>query len=688
MSTPISDVPDPWYLSPEGDNSWNPDATAGRYRMDLAYGTDPFHAYGTTFDDVWQAFDGHLLTPPLTPGDDAGVAPDMPDMPVAAVDVATVTAALDATAARIPQTATLPPVQVGPWMAGMLLSAGAPADSGMQPLQTILTDIAGPYSPSDPHSWDEYLGADQLYGDGYTDGLLPDFGPSAQAQPWESAQALDTHARTQPLTQPDDNTSASRPWLLDARYPGGLSLPAPPAPTPAAGKRPRDHTPTTAPADTPHKRPRHHDQTQTQPARPQPTTAGIAGTASEGWEWLLSAALSNDTLREIVNAGTASGHFPFSSIPPLTVRIEKLGARLGVDGTSAEVRHQLRERLKAGQLRDPGTYHSPSRATAAVRPHPSGIPTDPVEQWLLDAALSDLSNAAIARRAQQAKLALPHRNDGIGLRIEGLGHALGATGTSAEVRSKLREWRDAGLLVHDGHTWTATTPPGVGDTTAGQDAPVQSTAAPHPPAPHATTPRKTRNPTQRKPTGRRTRLDTSAWQQQQWLLSAALSNDTTMQISANGKVSGCYPRTRTVVDKAFEQLGVKLGLDGTAGEIRRHLKEQHLAGNLVDPGTYKSAPEATGPDPNGIPTDPAEQWLLGAALIYTGDADIARDAQLSGWNLPASSSGITRRITAIGNALGATGKIPAVRRTLQQWHDAGHLVHDGTKWTVRDQPPQ
>ncbi|MFF0220523.1 hypothetical protein [Streptomyces vinaceus] len=691
MTTPIPDAPDPWYQLPEGEDSWNLDSTGQRYRMNLPYGTDPFHAFGTTFDDVWQEFNGHLGTPP--PGDDGtGLGPDLPDAASPAVDTATVTAALDATAARIPQAAaTLPPDHVNPWMAGMLLSTATPADSGTQPLQDLLTDIAGPYHP---HSWDSHSGTDLHYAAGYTDQeLLLDYEPPAEAPPWDSgqAQAPGTGTWTEPLAPPNTNDPASRPWPLDARYPEGLSLPAPPAP--AAGKRPRDHASTTEPAHTPRKRPRHDNPTQTThpgPTPHQPTTAGTAGTAGTAQEWLLSAALSNGALTEIVNAGTASGRFPHCSVVRLRNAIRILGADLGLVGTADEIRHELRGQLRAGKLRDPGTYGSPPQATAAARPHPPAIPADPVGQWLLDAALSDLSTTAIARRAKQAGLPLPHSDKGIGARIEGMGHALGATGNIREVRSTLCEWRDAGLLVSDGQQWTTaassdTGHPGTHDPAPAQQAPDQTAAAPH-----ATTRPRTRRPAG-KPQGHHPRVDTSAQRTQDWLLSAALSKDSAGQISANGKASGCCPLNVARIGAAFQRLGDRLGVDGTAGEIRQQLRELHRAGNLPDPGTYQTVPEvteATRPNPRGIPTDPAEQWLLGAALSNATLAQIASDAQGLGWVLPIRAWGISQRIDAIGNALGATGTAQTIRTTLRQWQAAGHLVHNGTTWTVRDQHAQ
>ncbi|WP_406419512.1 hypothetical protein [Streptomyces sp. NBC_01614] len=47
------------------------------------------------------------------------------------------------------------------------------------------------------------------------------------------------------------------------------------------------------------------------------------------------------------------------------------------------------------------------------------------------------------------------------------------------------------------------------------------------------------------------------------------------------------PKSNNGTQSAIERLGKKLGLAGTAGEIREQLRQMEAQGILRDPGTYR-----------------------------------------------------------------------------------------------------
>ncbi|MEV6681954.1 hypothetical protein AB0N09_34535 [Streptomyces erythrochromogenes] len=215
---------------------------------------------------------------------------------------------------------------------------------------------------------------------------------------------------------------------------------------------------------------------------------------------------------------------------------------------------------------------------------------------------------------------------------------------------------------------------------------------PQPPAVNtATAPRKRRRDTSDTPSrpalrtaGRRLVLEDD------WLLSAVLSDDPVIDLFAAGRVTGHFLGTNTHhMEESIQRLGRKFGIDDTPGQVRRALRDRHRDGTLADPNTYPSARDiasrGSDPDPTGIPTSAEDQWLLDAALSHRPVAGIIRAVEAADSNLPRSQKGMKERIVFLASGLGVPGTCESARRQLRRWRDAGKLTYDGGRWTVGEQ---
>ncbi|WP_406419500.1 hypothetical protein [Streptomyces sp. NBC_01614] len=176
-------------------------------------------------------------------------------------------------------------------------------------------------------------------------------------------------------------------------------------------------------------------------------------------QWLLSAALSTDNFREIAQQAGPAG------APPTTAGIQEaihgLGSRFGLQGTAQEIRQQLQAMEHNGTLQNPNLY------TPAAAPPPTGRrpltarparqhaqhglgSLNPMQQWLLSAALSDDYLREIADTAANMENRAPISKNGIAKAIAGLGKKLGLAGTAGEIREQLRQMEVQGILRDPG----------------------------------------------------------------------------------------------------------------------------------------------------------------------------------------------------------------------------------------------
>ncbi|WP_406419514.1 hypothetical protein [Streptomyces sp. NBC_01614] len=207
---------------------------------------------------------------------------------------------------------------------------------------------------------------------------------------------------------------------------------------------------------------------------------------------------------------------------------------------------------------DPDTAYFDLQRTVVPQPPPN--PTrkrqrsqpDDYAPWLLSAALSTDSLRAIAQQAEPA--GAPTTEAGIEGAIRVLGGKLGLQGTAQEIRQQLHAMEHNGTLQNpDLYTPAPTRPPNAQQ------------------AQHAL--------------GTLTPV-------QQWLLSAALSTDNFREIAQQAKPAGA-PTTETRIKQAIHRLGGKLGLQGTAQEIRQQLHAMEHNGTLQNPDLYTPAPTPT-----------------------------------------------------------------------------------------------
>lgn len=306
MTTPSPESPDPLYIGPDPSYFDHDTAVHDQFAVrssDEGTWWDPFDAYGTTCHEAWNTFEENLGAPDLT-----GAAVLGPDSPGPDLNTVTVAAALDATAMQVPyMTAALHPDHVQPYLARAFLDTGLPRTAQAGPLQDILADIAAAHVTLP------------------TDVYVPQ-------QQWPLDPAIPNG-----LSLP-----APRPyWPLDPAIPDGLSLPVPSPATDAAAKRPRDETEAAPP-----------------PQRKRKRRAACPGAPdSEATrQWLLSAALSEDTLATISERSHADG-FPMGRTRVHT-SISLLGLEWGLRGTAGQVRPLLRVLRDMGHLSDPGVYRS------------------------------------------------------------------------------------------------------------------------------------------------------------------------------------------------------------------------------------------------------------------------------------------------------------------------------------------
>ncbi|MFE5541751.1 hypothetical protein ACFQ78_39375 [Streptomyces sp. NPDC056519] len=417
-------------------------------------------------------------------------------------------AALEATAARIPDLdAALPAVQAPQWVAAALLDSERVGGGDAGGAREALSDIAGAYG---------HAVRQQPFGPGV---------PGGSPLPVAEAHWLPEGTVSDELSSTGPTATAARERRYDANVGTAESAGVP-------RKRPRGRA---QGEDGSRKRPRASESSSSGSPAPAGPGAGQGPVrertrAERDREWLLSAALSDNVIAEMLEVAQAVALPAGATASSLRRAIDDLGAGMGLHGTTGEVRDELKALQRAGRLHDPGTYQ-------ARRPR-SGPPPETVEMpagWLLSAALSndDLPTIAVRGRAcghYPYKSLLPLRTA-----IEKLAATMGVHGSAAEVRDKLKELERAGRLHGPGTNQAAGVAPS-----------------------------------------------------SEWLLSAALSSDTVSAIAANGKACGARPHDGVDgVRNAIVRLGADMGVYGTAGQVRRQLKALRRQGRLQDPDTYQ-----------------------------------------------------------------------------------------------------
>ncbi|MFE5540644.1 hypothetical protein ACFQ78_33575 [Streptomyces sp. NPDC056519] len=359
-------------------------------------GVDPLHPYGSTVDEAWRAFGTNL---------DAGIGTGAPGLD-------TVSAALEATAVEVLATAFYTK-DVQPWLARVFLDSGMPATGDTAPVEEALTEIAA---------------IETLPVHASAEGHLPPAPATPAAAVLPAAQEYPPSDAATPL-RPPRRTSRLR---AAAEALGEAPRTAPGEPSATPRKRARD---TVADPQPPDKR-RRRSRTR------------------EEEEWVLSAALSPDSVRAILETVAVSGGPVQAGEKTWEKAIIKLGQKLGFSGSANEVRKQMRAACGNGLLRDPGVYRSAPPPKRAARPDPLGTPEGAVGQWLLDSILNGLTVQQICDRAAEEGTEFPTTRGGCTRQVLRLGHALGATGTAGTIMQTLRDWRDAGLLVRAAGRWT------------------------------------------------------------------------------------------------------------------------------------------------------------------------------------------------------------------------------------------
>ncbi|WP_406411090.1 hypothetical protein [Streptomyces sp. NBC_01614] len=357
-------------------------------------------------------------------------------------------------------------------------------------------------------------------------------------------------------------------------------------------------------------------------------------------QWLLSAALSTDNPRKIAQQTKPAG------APTTKVGIENaidvLGGKLGLQGTTQEIRKQLRALEHNGELQNPNLYiPAPAPQPAAQHMQPTLNRLTPIQQWLLSAALSTDNPRKIAQQTKPA--GAPTTEAGIKDAIDVLGGKLGLQGTTQEIRKQLRTLEHNGELQNPNLYIPA--------------------PAPQPAAQHM------------QPTlNRLTPI-------QQWLLSAALSTDNPRKIAQQTKPAGA-PTSPQGIEKAIDVLGGKLGLQGTTQEIREQLRTLEHNGELQNPNLYRPgpAPLPAAEDVQGAldSLTEVEWWLLGAALSYDKVEDIAGTAARTGNGAPTGPKGIQGAIERLGKKLGLAGTAGKIREQLRQMEAQGIFRDPGT----------
>ncbi|MFE5540361.1 hypothetical protein ACFQ78_32065 [Streptomyces sp. NPDC056519] len=447
MSTPPS--PELWYFGIPGESpDLYPVTATGE-----AYGADPFHEFGSTVEDAWQDFLRQLDAMfPNADGsggsvtDQGGHGPLGTDVPAESV-----AAALGATASQLPDLAWAFPADYLPqWMAKSFIDAGMPATGVAEPVLRSLstmaeTDVsryasatAAPLAPAVPPAAEPPTPA------------VPTTAPaagSARTEDWAIETALgaisveeipSTLQWLAAVLHTDEQTAALK--LLSAGQARGIGIPRgwPPTAHPAADatrKRTPDDVTTAARPDNA-RRKRH---------RPEAPDVAFA---SDAERWVLSAALSEDSLRQIVDSARHCGNPLAAALPSAKGAIIGLGERMGLTGTVTEIRKGLRRKADAGDLDDPGCY------TARWQPADlTQLLTTPDFQWVIDIALSRGSLRSVIEQNEQAGIQFVHDLMELAARISDMGRAFGIQGNAKEVRRELRRRWNAGLLARVDGKW-------------------------------------------------------------------------------------------------------------------------------------------------------------------------------------------------------------------------------------------
>uniref|UniRef100_A0AAU1ID36 Uncharacterized protein n=1 Tax=Streptomyces sp. NBC_00180 TaxID=2903632 RepID=A0AAU1ID36_9ACTN len=373
---------------------------------------------------------------------------------------------------------------------------------------------------------------------------------------------------------------------------------------------------------------------------PNPTRKRQRSQPDDYAPWLLSAALSTDSLRAIAQQAEPAGAPTTEAGIEGAIRV--LGGKLGLQGTAQEIRKQLHAMEHNGTLQNPDLYTpAPTRPPNAQQAqHALGTLT-PVQQWLLSAALSTDNFREIAQQAKPA--GAPTTETRIKQAIHRLGGKLGLQGTAQEIRKQLHAMEHNGTLQNPDLYTPAPTPP--------------------PAAQHAQHALNSLNPMQR------------------WLLSAALSTDNPREIAQQAKPAGASTAA-SGIETAICALGGRFGLQGTAQEIRKQLHAMEHNGTLQNPDLYTPAPT---PPPNARRVHKAlnsltavQSWLLGAALSDDTVQNIADTAARAENGAPKSNNGTQSAIERLGKKLGLAGTAGEIREQLRQMEAQGILRDPGT----------
>ncbi|WP_406414989.1 hypothetical protein [Streptomyces sp. NBC_01614] len=356
--------------------------------------------------------------------------------------------------------------------------------------------------------------------------------------------------------------------------------------------------------------------------------------------WLLSAALSTDNSRKI--AQQAGPHGAPTTDRGIDRAISSLGGKLGLQGTTQEIRQQLQAMQHNGTLQNPDLYIPvPAPQPAAQHMQDTLDRLTPMRRWLLSAALSTDNFRKIAQQA--APVGAPTAESGIKKAICGLGGKLGLQGTAQEIRQQLQAMQHNGTLQNPDLYIPA--------------------PAPQPAAQHMQDTLDRLTPMRR------------------WLLSAALSTDNSRKIAQQAEPVGAPP-TDKGIEKAICALGGKLGLQGTTQEIRQQLQAMQHRGALQNPDLYipAPAPQPAAQDVQGAldRLTQVQWWLLGAALSHDTLQNIADTAARTENGAPKGRVGIQTAIVRLGDKLGLAGTARQIREQLRQLEAQGVFRDPGT----------
>uniref|UniRef100_A0AAU1IAY4 Uncharacterized protein n=1 Tax=Streptomyces sp. NBC_00180 TaxID=2903632 RepID=A0AAU1IAY4_9ACTN len=374
---------------------------------------------------------------------------------------------------------------------------------------------------------------------------------------------------------------------------------------------------------------------------PNPTRKRQRSQPDDYAPWLLSAALSTDSLREIAQQAEPAGAPTTEAGIEGAIRV--LGGKLGLQGTAQEIRQQLQAMEHNGTLQNPNLY-TPAAAPPLNAQHALNSLT-PVQQWLLSAALSTDNFREIAQQAPPA--GAPTTTAGIQKAIHGLGSRFGLQGTAQKIRQQLQAMKHNGTLQNPNLYTPAAAPP-----------------------PNAQQVQHALN---------------SLTPMQQWLLSAALSDDYLREIAQQAGPAGAPPATAGI-QEAIHGLGSRFGLQGTAQEIRQQLQAMEHNGTLQNPNLYTpaAAPPLNAQHALNSLT-PVQQWLLSAALSTDNFREIAQQAGPAG--APPTTAGIQEAIHGLGSRFGLQGTAQEIRQQLQAMEHNGTLQNPNLYIPAAAPPP-